>query len=72
MKGNLLCEPMPSRPIRNLTEWFDELPLEDKLLIHKYMTKRTNKKIKKMEKEMNESMKKLNTISQEKQSKRKE
>ena len=46
----------PSRPLRNLTEWFDELHLEDKLMLHKKMIKIDNKRVKKHYLEMNEQI----------------
>ena len=61
----MLQKCIPSKPIKNLTEWFDELQLEDKLKIYKYITKITNRKIRKMEHEMNESMKRLHIVNKE-------
>ena len=49
-------EPMPGRPIKSLTEWFDELNLEDKLMLHKKMIKIDNKRAKKHHLEINEQM----------------
>ena len=49
-------EPMPGRPIKSLTEWFDELNLEDKLMLHKKMIKTDNKRVKKHYLEMNEQI----------------
>ena len=54
-----MTEPMPGRPIRNLTEWFDELLLEDKLLINKYMAKVEKKRDKQMINAIAENSKKM-------------
>ena len=50
-------EYLPNKLIRNLTEWFDELHLEDKLVIHKYITKIINKRNKREADEMTEAIK---------------